>query len=149
MLDLTEAVENLQASLNRLQTMLKSDTAIDEQRYCEEVGLYSKELNLLLRKYFEVNEEDRDVLRPWVNYFRQLQHYLVFLVMNAKILEVPQHGEIIQTLNFMKNQKVLIQNVYVGFSEAQKQLFSKENLKKLDEFLEEKLKRMGRYSTKD
>ncbi|MFX1293713.1 MAG: hypothetical protein ACFFD2_02465 [Promethearchaeota archaeon] len=137
--------KNLQEIIKQLKSMLKSDTEIDEQIYCEEVGNYSKELKILLKKYFEVDEETRDKMRPFLNYYKHLQHYLVFLVMNSEILKVPHHEEILQILIFIENQERLIKETYVRISEAQKQLFSEKNLKKLDAALELRLKGLKKF----
>ena len=134
-----DTFESLQAIINDLVELLTSDTEIDENVYCKKVGDYSKELKILLTKYFEVDEETQDKMRPYVNYYRQLQHYLVFLVMNSEILKVPHHSEIIQTIVFMEGRDRLIQNVYIDFSKAQKQLFSSEFREILDKILELKL----------
>lgn len=142
MAESTEFYKPLQELLSQLEQMLQSDAAIEEEAFCKVVGLYSKELKVLLRTYFEVDAAKKDELRPWINYYRQLQHYLVYLIRYSEILQVPHHSEILQTLAFIENQDRLIQNVYVAVSEAQKQLFSKEFLNKLDELLEEKLRKL-------
>jgi len=142
MYESTEICAKLQKSLHLLAQILRGDIEIDNQSYCEEVGHFSKELNLLLHKYFKVNEEARDKLRPWINYYRQLQHYLIFLVRNEDILKIPHHSEILQTVNFIENQEKLIEDIYFGISKVQKGLFSNEFLQKLDKLLEEKIRRM-------
>ena len=133
----------MQEILTQLRGMLEGETAIDEEEYCKVVAAYSRELKALLKKYFEVNEEGKDELRPWVNYYKQLQHYLVYLVRFSEILQVPHHSEILQTLLFIKKQDELIEKIYIALSQAQKELFSEANLKALDRALELKLKKLG------
>jgi hypothetical protein len=52
------------------------------------VGQYSKELNQLLKNYFESDDKIKDKLRPFLNYYRQLQHYLVFLGLKGTYLSL-------------------------------------------------------------
>jgi len=111
-----DALEKIQGTLDQLTGILKLNTAIDEELYCEVVGSFSKELKLLLQRYVESDEKTRDHLRPYLNYYRQLQHYLVFLIQNDKILQVPHHAEILQTLSFMEKREQLIAEIYIGFS---------------------------------
>lgn len=135
-------LDNMQEIIHTLAEILKADTAIDEQIYCETVGAYSKELKMLLQKYYESDDEEQDGLRPYLNYYQQLQHYLVFLIMNSTILQVPHHSEILQTLTFIENQDKLIQELYLKFSEAQKQLLTGAFRSNLDKILEAKFKKL-------
>lgn len=137
-----EPLQKIQAKINKLTEFLKQDTAIDEQLYCEAVGTFSKELKRLLQSYFESDEKTRDELRPYLNYYRQLQHYLVFLIQNEKILQVPHHAEILQTLSFMENREQLISEIYIALSDAQKKLFTSDYRQILDNLLELKLKKL-------
>jgi hypothetical protein len=137
-----DALEKIQGTLDQLTGILKLNTAIDEELYCEVVGSFSKELKLLLQRYFESDEKTRDHLRPYLNYYRQLQHYLVFLIQNDKILQVPHHAEILQTLSFMEKREQLIAEIYIGFSEAQKELLAGDFRRILDDLLESKLRKM-------
>jgi hypothetical protein len=134
------ALENMQEIIHKLTEILKQNTPIDEQLYCEAVGTFSKKLKRLLQTYFESDEKTRDELRPYLNYYRQLQHYLVFLVQNEKILQVPHHAEILQTLSFIENRERLIAEIYIAFSDAQKKLFTGDFGRILDDLLELKLK---------
>ena len=126
----------MQEIILKLEEILKHDNTINEQIYCETVGAFSKELKILLQKYFESDDTTQDELRPYLNYYRQLQHYLVFLVMNSEILQVPNHSEILQTLSFIENQEKLIQELYIGFSEEQKRLLTGDFREILDKILE-------------
>jgi len=134
--------EDIQNIITLLAEILKQDILIDEQVYCEKVGAYSKELKILLQSYFESNIETQNLLRPYLNYYQQLQHYLVFLVRNSEILQVPHHSEILQTLTFIENQEELIRDLYIEFSEAQKRLFSGNFRNILDKLLEKKFKEL-------
>jgi hypothetical protein len=137
-----EPLQKIQNTINNLAEILKQDTAIDEQLYCETVGTFSKELKGLLQVYFESAEKTQDKLRPYLNYYRQLQHYLVFLIQNEKILQVPHHAEILQTLTFMENREQLIAEIYISLSDAQKKLFTSDYRQILDNLLELKLKKL-------
>ncbi len=144
-----DVFKDLQEIIQHLLDLLKTETEIDEIQYCKAVGDFSKELKILLNRYFESDDEGRDNLRPFINYYRQLQHYLVFLVMNSEILKVPSHSEIIQTIVFMEGQERLIRNVYVDFSKAQKQLFSSQFKEILDKLLELRLLQMKKDDSSD
>ena len=137
-----DAFKKIQGRIHRLTEILKQDTPIDEQLYCQTVGTFSKELNHLLQTYFESDEKTRDELRPYLNYYRQLQHYLVFLIQNEKILQVPHHAEILQTLSFMENREQLFAEIYISLSDAQKKLFTSDYRQILDNLLELKLKQL-------
>jgi hypothetical protein len=129
-------LDTIQEIILKLTEILKQNAAINEQVFCETVGVFSKELKVLLQKYFESDEKMQDELRPYLNYYRQLQYYLVFLVMNSEILQVPNHSEILQTLSFIENQEKLIQELYIGFSEEQKRLLTGDFREILDKILE-------------
>lgn len=131
--------EGLQGTIQKIKELLELDTAIDEKIYFEIVGTFSKELKLLLTKYFESDEETQTKMRPFLNYYRQLQHYLVYIIRYPTILEVPHHSEILQTLSFIENQEKLIKEKYLAFSEAQKELLNGEFMKVLDDFYKLKL----------
>ena len=135
-------LDNIQDKIHKLSEILRLDTAIDEIIYCETVGDYSKELKILLSNYHQCDDKVQDELRPYLNYYRQLQHYLVFLIMNAEILQVPHHSEILQCLTFIENQEKLIQELYTDFSEAQKELLKGGFRRILDNILESRFKKM-------
>ena len=135
-MELTQLIENLQGILQKLKELLESNTEIDEVCFCKVVGDYSKELKLLLNNYFKADDALKNEIRPFLNYYRQLQHYLIYLIRYPTILKVPSHAEILQTLSFIENQDFLIAEKYISLSEAQKQLLSGDFIRQLDELLE-------------
>ncbi|MHA1267251.1 MAG: hypothetical protein ACTSRS_18585 [Candidatus Helarchaeota archaeon] len=145
MRNITNWLENLQEILSELEKILSAGTPIDEIQYCVIVGNYSKELNLLLQRYFQSNDEIQDKMRPYLNYFRQLQHYLVYLTRYSTILQIPHHSEIQQTISFIQNQEELITKLYTKISDAQKALMTNNQFKEiLEKALEEKLQQRER-----
>ncbi len=133
--------ENLQKIIRNLKETLNFDTPIEENLYFKLVGDYSKELNLILGTYFESDEKTQTLMRPFLNYFRQLQHYLVFIIRYPTILQVPHHSEILQALNFIEQQESLIKEQYNDFSKHQKEFLTGEFRRILENFLQLKYKK--------
>jgi hypothetical protein len=142
MAEITTIFENLQRTINEITQILKNDTEIDDELYFKMVGEYSKELKGLLNTYFISPETIQTLMSPFLNYYRQLQHYFVFIIRYSLILKVPHHSEILQTLAFIENRDQLIKERYVEFSKTQKELLTGDFVKVLDQLLESKLKKM-------
>jgi hypothetical protein len=120
--------------------MLSSNKLIPEDPFFEEVGHFSKELKLILSTYFESPPKKQDELRPFINYYRQLQNYLVFILRFPTILLVPHHSEIQQTLEFIHSKKKLIETLYHQISEEEKKLLCGEFKENLEKFFNQKMK---------
>jgi len=131
--------ENIQHTVQDLQEILKSDTSINEQTYFELVGRYSTELKKILAVYFDSADKIGTQMRPFLNYYRQLQHYLVFIIRYPAILQVPHHSEILQTLSIIENQEELIKGLYTDLSKKQRNLLNGDFRKDLEDYLKLKL----------
>lgn len=138
----SQIFKNLQEIINDLKEILELNTEIDENLYFETVGKYSKELKLLLKTYFKSDKKTQTLIRPFINYYRQLQHYLVFIIRYPSILQVPHHSEILQTLTFIENQEKLIKELYIDFSEVQRKLLTGEFMSVLEQLFELKLRKV-------
>jgi hypothetical protein len=117
----------------QLKELLKSQTAIDEELFSKLVGKYSKALKHLLNQYFSVSLTEQKDLSPYINYYRQVQHYLVFILRYPTILLVPNHSEILQTLKYIDNKTELINSLYIPMSKRNRTLLEGEFKKKLEE----------------
>jgi len=105
------------------------------------VGDYSKELKVVLNTYFASTDTIQTLMSPFLNYYRQLQHYFVFIIRYPLILKVPHHSEMLQTLTFIENRDQLIAERYAAFSRTQQELLTGDFIKVLDQLLELKLKK--------
>lgn len=108
--------------IEQLQHMLESDKPIPEDPFFVVTGNFSKEVKTLLATYFEADQSQKIVLQPYINYYRQLQNYLVFILRFPTILLVPHHSEIEQTLRFIRNKNTLITEMYVPYSQRESDL---------------------------
>jgi ferric iron reductase protein FhuF len=108
----------------QLIEMLQSQQSIPEDPFFMLVGAFSAALKRLLSKYFEKDASGKDLLRPIVNYYRQVQNYLVFLLRYPDILQIPQHSEIEQTLRYLHDPEKWINEVYMQLAEKEKNLMS-------------------------
>jgi hypothetical protein len=142
MAEITSVFEHLQRIIDEIAKLLKSDTEIEEELYFKLVGDYSKELKGILNTYFASPDTLQTLMSPFLNYYRQLQHYFVFIIRYPLILKVPHHSEILQTLAFIENRDQLIKERYEEFSKTQKALLTGDFIKDLDQLLELKLKKI-------
>lgn len=129
------ALIELENFMHPLLQMLKSDTVIPEDPFFEAVGRFSKQLKVVLREYFTANSLLQAKMRPYVNYYRQLQNYLVFILRFPTILVVPHHSEIEQTVRFMEQKNLLIQTVYIELSQHEYELLKGDFHENLDRLL--------------
>ena len=114
--------------------MLLSSTPIPEDPFFQAVGEFSKQLKVVLAEYFILQEAEQDDLRPYINYYRQLQNYFVFILRYPTILLVPNHSEIEQTRRFIEQKDFLIKTVYIDLSKREHALLTgkfRENLEQL------------------
>jgi len=131
--------ETLPEILQDLKEILKADNPINENLYFELVGKYSKQLKKFLTTYFDSDKKTQALMRPSLNYYRQLQHYLVFIIRYPTILQVPHHSEILQTLSIIENQEELIKGLYTDLSKKQTNLLNGDFRKVLEDYLKLKL----------
>jgi hypothetical protein len=127
-------VKNIDITIESLFSLLSIDSIIAEDSFFESVGIYSKQLKEILSYYFTLEETERYPLQPYLNYYRQLQGYLVFILRFPDILQVPHHSEIEQTLEFISKKDELIENFYTKYSNKERTLLHgsfKEQLEKL------------------
>ena len=131
-------LEVLDSDSSNLIDLLHTDNPILEEHFNLLTGQFTHHLNDLLRYYATQNEDTKDMLRPYVNYYRQIQNYLVFLLRFPEILMVPHHSEIQQTLNILENREQLLKTTYEDISKAEKALFSGDFVNKLNNLYEKK-----------
>jgi hypothetical protein len=129
------------ASINRiikkLREIMVSNKPISEDLFFPLVGDYSKCLNALLALYHESSrpQEEKECMSPYLNYYRQLQNYLIFICRFPTILLVPNHSEILQTLNFIDQKEKLLKDLYEHFSQDEKKLLTGRFKKDLETLL--------------
>jgi hypothetical protein len=131
-------MKDLEFSAKKIVNLLDRSEPIPEDPFFIEVGFFSSSLNKLLKYYTIVPASEKDNLRPIVNYFRQIQNYLVFLVRFPDILRVPHHAEIEQTLSIMKNREKWINEVYRDISQSEKEILNGSFKVKLEKLFEKK-----------
>ena len=127
---------SINSIIKKLREQLSSDTPISEDLFFPLVGDYSKSLKDLLNLYHEPwrTEVEKAFLSPHINYYRQLQNYLIFICRFPTILLVPHHSEILQTLKYIDQKQNLIKDVYEKLSQQEKNLLNgqfKEELERL------------------
>ena len=127
-------LHELESVSENLIHILDSNSAIPEQEFRSATGRFSSELNRLLRNYAECPNETKDRLRPYINYYRQVQNYLVFLLRFETILQVPHHSEIQQTLYYLAHREELIEKIYRSLSEKEKELMTGRLKQDLEKF---------------
>ncbi len=110
--------------LGELSVLLGGDEIISYEEFVELTGCFTKCLNMLLRAYPTSEESIQDDLRPYLLYFRQIQHYLTFLLRFPEILAVPHHSEIQQTLDIITRRETLMRELYNPLAASQKALFT-------------------------
>lgn len=108
--------------VDQLERMLESDQPIPEDPFFVLTGNFSKELKTILNAYFDADSTRKPVLQPYINYYRQLQNYLVFILRFPTILLVPHHSEIEQTLRIIRNKETLIHEMYIPYSKRESEL---------------------------
>lgn len=111
--------------IKKLREQLSSVKPISEDLFFPLVGDYSKSLKDLLNLYHEPwrTEPEKAFLSPYLNYYRQLQNYLIFICRFPTILLVPKHAEILQTIEFIDRKQILLKDVYEKLSHQEKELF--------------------------
>jgi hypothetical protein len=141
-----ECIDNLDKSMDVILELFNNigqdNQKNIEEKYFKEVGNFSKHLKQLLNIYFDDNTKRDTQLqyKPQILYFRQVQHYLVFILRYPDILTVYEHDEIKQTKNFLENKDYLIDLQYKKISEHQTELFDGDFRKILDEKLSNALR---------
>jgi len=108
--------------IEQLENMLESDHPIPEDPFFVLTGNFSKELKEILNAYFDADLARKTFLQPYINYYRQLQNYLVFILRFPTILLVPHHSEIEQTLRIIRNKETLIHEMYIPYSKRESEL---------------------------
>lgn len=131
-------MKDLDNSVKALVHLLDHSEPILEDPFFVEVGIFSSLLNKLLKYYAIAQAKEKDNLRPQINYYRQIQNYLVFLVRFPDILKVPHHAEIEQTLSIMKNREKWINEIYRDLSQREKNNLEGPFKQKLEQLLEKK-----------
>ena len=112
--------------IEKLRAILVSDKPILDDVFFPLVGDYSKGLKQILEAYHEPSRTkgDKNFMAPYINYYRQLQNYLIFICRFPTILLVPKHSEILQTLNFIDQKEKLLKELYESLSKQEKALFN-------------------------
>lgn len=131
-------LEVLNSDSNQLIELLHMDSPIPEIKFNPLIGQFTHHLNELLRYYAEQDSNQKDILRPYVNYYRQVQNYLAFLLRFSSILCIPHHSEIQQTLNLLENRDLLLKTTYYEISNAEKELFQGNFYKHLNDLYEKR-----------
>ncbi len=130
---------NIQKITMQLEKTLSDSGKINQDAFYRQSSNYSKELKKILRNYHEISDkEEKHSYTSHINYYRQLQHYLIFMVRYPTILTVPNHSEIQQTLQFIQKKDELIQNIYIRMSKKQQDLFHGNFKHKLEDFFDRK-----------
>jgi hypothetical protein len=137
-ISLIKLLQNLDLDSNILITLLRSNSIISEDQFNPITGQFTHHLNELLRYYADQDSVVKDSLRPYINYYRQVQNYLVFLLRFPDILKVPHHSEIQQTLNILENREILLKTTYAEISDAEKRLFEGEFRDRLNDLFKHK-----------
>ena len=132
---LEEFASQIAGSIDSLQKLLAVETPIPVESFNQLVGNFTRFLNLILKKYPDLPETEKDGARPHILYWRQLQAYLVFLLRFPEILQVPHHAESVQALNFIKQREKLLRELYVPLAQQEKNLFSGSFRQQLEECL--------------
>lgn len=136
---LSEDFHAIGETLKLLSQDFQKDTILDLEEFTDLVGDFTRDLNRILHQYPDLSEGEKDQTRPHALYLRQLQGYLVFLLRFPRILQVPHHAEIQQTLDFILQREDLLDKVYDPLATHEKQLLSSGFRDKLEACLEHRL----------
>ncbi len=132
---LQELASELEACIDSLKGVLASSKVILADTFQQLAGTFTRVLNLILKKYPDLTDSEKDSARPLILYWRQMQGYLVFLLRFPDILQVPNHAEITQALDFIVHREKLLTEIYVPLARQEKNLFSGQFRKHLEECL--------------
>ena len=132
------SLEKIEEIFEEMEKALKDNRNLDE--FSPILASFNRELNLILKNYATLNNEEKMNIKPYTSFFRYFFEIAIYVTQSDQFFQDPNN--FLQLLYLIQNRNILIKTKYTNY--AREELETIEKIKPvLEEYLKKRLKELN------